>query len=170
MNKALRFKGRFDVRIFDKNGRLKYVLTARNGVVNDGKDKILGVMFNAVTRRFRIAAASRSTAAATSSRHSEFLGSVRSTYLVISPHLLLVSHPSRSLQWPAIPCCSRYTPVPNRRVYKSCRGAHTTDTLTDSRVLLGELANAGLPPLISGNMVRESFANQFKIHWVRLGD
>ena len=50
MNKALKFKGWFDVRIFDKHGRLKKVLTAHNGVVNEGKDKVLGVMFNAVTQ------------------------------------------------------------------------------------------------------------------------
>lgn len=50
MNKVLRFKGRFDVRIFDKRGRLKKVLTAHNGIVNGGKDKVLGVMFNAVAQ------------------------------------------------------------------------------------------------------------------------
>ncbi len=50
MNQPVKFKGRFDVKIFDKNGKLKKKLTAHNGVVNVGKDTILGVMFNAATQ------------------------------------------------------------------------------------------------------------------------
>ena len=46
------FKGRFDVVIRDKDGNIKHKgkLTAHNGIVNEGKDKLLGVMFNAATQ------------------------------------------------------------------------------------------------------------------------
>ena len=50
MNEKLKLKGRFDVKIFDKHGKLKKKLTAHNGIVNIGKDTILGVMFNAATQ------------------------------------------------------------------------------------------------------------------------
>ncbi len=40
-------RGRFLVRIRDKNGRLKKELVAHNGITNVGKDDLLGVMFNA---------------------------------------------------------------------------------------------------------------------------
>jgi len=47
--KELRLKGQLDVLLFDKHGKLKKVLTAKNGITNAGKDKLLGVMFNAQT-------------------------------------------------------------------------------------------------------------------------
>jgi len=50
--RPLKLKGRFDVIIRDRDGRIKHKgrLTAHNGIVNVGKDKLLGVMFNAATQ------------------------------------------------------------------------------------------------------------------------
>jgi len=46
----MRFKGNFKISIFDKSGRLKDTFYAPNGVVNEGKDKILDVMFHGTSQ------------------------------------------------------------------------------------------------------------------------
>lgn len=46
----MKFKGRFKIVIHDKFGHIKAKLSFPNGVVNEGKDKILDVMFHGVSQ------------------------------------------------------------------------------------------------------------------------
>ena len=50
MVRKLKFRGQFVVDLFDKNGKLKAVRTAKNGITNVGKDKLLDVVFNAAVQ------------------------------------------------------------------------------------------------------------------------
>lgn len=46
MKNLLNLKGRFQIELFDKDGNFKGTYDMPNGIVNEGKDKILDVMFN----------------------------------------------------------------------------------------------------------------------------
>ena len=72
----MKFKGRFKVNIFDKEGRLKDTFYVPNGVVNVGKDKILDVMFHG-------------TAAIT----TWYIGLINGASPTLSPSDTMASHP-----------------------------------------------------------------------------